>query len=84
MARDFLGEKPGIVVDGEAIGAKWTSVESSGFNGNLAPTDDTVQKCLEKLDNLTVSGGGGGPCNIDGGRADENYGSCLTIDGGGA
>lgn len=84
MARDFLGEKPGITVDSETVGAKWTSVESSGFNGNLAPTDDTVQKCLQKLDDLVITGGGGGPCNIDGGRADENYGSCITIDGGGA
>jgi hypothetical protein len=83
MARNFVGEQPGIVVDGEQIGAKWTTVESTGFDGNLTPDDNTVQKCLQKLDDLTVTAGGG-PCNIDGGRADENYGSCLTFDGGGA
>jgi hypothetical protein len=70
------------VID-EPSTAEMISVNSSGFDGNLVPTDDTVQKCLEKLDNLIISGGGG-PCNIDGGRADENYGSCPTIDEGGA
>lgn len=82
MARDFLGEQPGIKVDSETVGSKWVSVESNGFDGNLAPTDDTVQKCLQKLDDLVIEASG--PCYIDGGRADEVYGACPSLDGGDA
>jgi hypothetical protein len=35
---------------GEAI-----SIDASGFDGNLATTDDTVQKVAQKLDDLTVA-----------------------------
>ena len=83
MARNFLGEQPGIKVDDESVGAKWVSVDSSGFDGNLAPTDNNLQLCMEKLDNLVSGGPGGGPCNIDGGIASTVY-FALTIDGGGA
>lgn len=83
MARDFLGEQPGIKVDSEGVGAKWVTVDSAGFNGNLSPSDNNLQLCMEKLDNLVSGPGGGGPCNIDGGIASTVY-FALTIDGGGA
>lgn len=34
------------------------SVDASGFDGNLETTDDTVQKVAQKLDDLSVGGGG--------------------------
>ena len=36
------------------------SVNASGFDGNLATTDTDLQKVAQKLDDLVVSGGGGG------------------------
>ena len=36
------------------------SVDASGFDGNLSTSDNTVQKVAQKLDDLTISGGGGG------------------------
>ena len=83
MARDFLGEQPGIKVDGEIAGAKWVTVDSAGFNGNLSPSDNNLQLCMEKLDDLVGGSGSGGPCNIDGGIASTIY-FALTINGGGA
>ncbi|MCY4584168.1 MAG: hypothetical protein OXE50_15430, partial [Chloroflexi bacterium] len=44
----------------EAPTAADISVAASGFDGNLAATDDTVQKVAQKVDDLTVGGGGGG------------------------
>ena len=35
------------------------SVDASGFDGNLATTDNDVQKALQKLDDLEVGSGGG-------------------------
>ena len=35
-----------------------TSVDASGFDGQLATTDNTVQKVAQKVDDLTLSGGG--------------------------
>ena len=35
-----------------------TPVDASGFDGQLATTDNTVQKVAQKLDDLTISGGG--------------------------
>lgn len=67
MARNFLGEQPGIKVDGEIVGAKWVTVDSAGFNGNLSPSDNNLQLCMEKLDDLVS--GGGPPTNINGGTA---------------
>lgn len=32
-----------------------TPIDASGFNGNLAATDDTIQKVAQKVDDLTVS-----------------------------
>jgi hypothetical protein len=43
--RDALNSHPATAI----------SVDASGFNGNLATTDDTVQKVAQKLDDLTVS-----------------------------
>lgn len=41
------------VGDGERV-----RVDPSSFDGNLSPTDDTVQKALERLDDAMGSGGG--------------------------
>lgn len=38
--------------------ASEVAVASSGFDGQLASTDDTVQKVAQKVDDLTLSGGG--------------------------
>ena len=35
------------------------SVDASGFDGNLAATDNNVQKVAQKVDDLQASGGGG-------------------------
>ena len=35
------------------------SVDSANFDGNLATTDDTVQKVAQKFDDLSISGGSG-------------------------
>ena len=34
-------------------------IDASGFDGNLATSDDTAQELAQKVDDLTVSGGGG-------------------------
>ena len=86
MARDFLGTDPGITIDGEPVYAGYqtseqTSVDTTLFDNNLDAGDDTVQKCLNKLDDVI---GSGGFCNIDGGAAATIYGSVCNIDGGGA
>lgn len=43
------------------------SLDTSTFNNNLASTDNTVQKAMEKIDNITLGGGitytGGTPAN---------------------
>lgn len=81
MARDFLGEDPGLEIDGEPVYAGYqtaeqTSVASTGFNSILAITDDNAQKCFDKLDKISRF--------IDGGRANEIYYGCRVIDAGGA
>ena len=35
-----------------------TSVDASGFDGNLAPTDTDLQKVAQKVDDLVLGGGG--------------------------
>lgn len=66
MARNFLGVSPGISVSGEIVGSKWVSVESAGFDGNLASTDNTVQKCLQKFDDFSWSSITSKPTTLDG------------------
>lgn len=46
-----------VATAGDYTAAKVT-VDASGFDGNLAATDNTVQKVAQKLDDLVVSGGG--------------------------
>jgi hypothetical protein len=41
-----------------AHAASAISVVAAGFNGNLATTDDTVQKVAQKLDDLVIGAGG--------------------------
>ena len=43
-----------------AVPASDVSVSASGFDGNLAPADDTVQKALQKFDDFTVPSRTGG------------------------
>jgi hypothetical protein len=52
MARNFLGESPGLSVDGEQTGAKWLTVDSSEFESILTQTENTAQKCFDKIDSL--------------------------------
>jgi hypothetical protein len=42
----------------DAHDASAISVDASGFNGNLAATDDTVQKVAQKVDDLALGGSG--------------------------
>ena len=46
-----------VATAGDYTAAKVT-VDASGFDGNLAATDNTVQKVAQKLDDLVVSGSG--------------------------
>ena len=46
----------GVILTANGVGAALT-VTASGFNGNLATTDDTVQEIAQKLDDLTASSG---------------------------
>ena len=39
------------------------SVDASGFDGNLDSTDTDMQRVAQKIDDLSVSGGGGGSIN---------------------
>ena len=61
MASDRLSLLPDYVIgfpnssQVSATGA--LIVDASGFNGNLATTDDTLQEVAQKLDDLSVSGG---------------------------
>ena len=57
---DVLGKIRNAALNGKVADASDIEVKSSGFDGNLATTDDTVQKVAQKLDDLTVSGGGSG------------------------
>ena len=41
---------------GDQTSASALTITASGFDGNLAVTDDTVQEVAQKLDDLTVSG----------------------------
>jgi|PlaIllAssembly_1097288.scaffolds.fasta_scaffold00009_38 hypothetical protein len=81
MARDFLGENPNILIDGDPVypgyqTAEQTSVGTSEFTHILSIADDNVQKCFNKLDKISRY--------HDGGRANEIYYGCRVIDGGGA
>lgn len=44
-------------VDLTGLITKALTVTASGFDGNLATTDDTLQKVAQKLDDLVISGG---------------------------
>lgn len=52
------GDKGDQGIPGSAGTAAQVSVASSGFDGNLATTDDTVQKVAQKVDDLSLGGGG--------------------------
>ena len=44
----------------ERVAGSDVSIDATGFNGNLATTDDDVQKVAQKLDDLTVGAGASG------------------------
>ena len=44
----------------EKIYGNAVTIDASGFNGNLATTDDTAQKVAQKFDDFTASAGAGG------------------------
>ena len=56
----------------DAHDASAISVAAAGFNGNLDPTDDTVQKVAQKVDDLVLGGGAAaaGVTLIDGKRSE--------------
>ena len=58
--------------------AEDVSVDASGFDGNLASTDNTVQKVAQKVDDLNISGGGGGGGDVTG----IDAGTGIRIDDG--
>ena len=45
--------------DGCGIAGTGVSIDASGFDGNLATTDNTAQKVAQKVDDLTTGGGSG-------------------------
>ena len=49
---------PGIDGGTDDQTAAEVSVDATGFNGNLATTDDTAQKVAQKVDDLNVGGSG--------------------------
>ena len=55
----FDGEGYGKVKVGQL--AEHVYVDSSGFDGNLLPADDTVQEAIQKLDDLVIPVGGAVP-----------------------
>ena len=55
------GVAEGADVSPTTLPASSISVVSAGFDGNLANTDDDVQKVAQKLDDLVVGMGGGSP-----------------------
>ena len=65
--------------------AENVEVDASGFDGNLGPTDDTVQEVAQKLDDLNVGSGGdvslsdNTPENV-GGTADAGDGTAAARD----
>ncbi len=54
-AKYFGGGTLAAQVSGEDV-----SVDASGFDGNLATTDNTVQKVAQRVDDLVLGSGGGG------------------------
>lgn len=42
------------------IAASDVSLDTSTFDNNLSPADDTVQKAMETINDLNIGGGGGG------------------------
>jgi len=54
---DKIAPKNGAFVG--VVDSSQTVNNVTNFNGNLSSADDTVQKALDTLDNLSVSGGGG-------------------------
>ena len=61
-------DSPGFEIP-ESYPASKVSIESEGFDGNLEPADNTVQKLAEKVDDLTAAGdgnGGVGPAGPEG------------------
>ena len=61
------------IVDASNAGA-----DTTNFDNNLSVADDTVQKALETLDELTTTN------NVDGGFSNSVYLVAQLIDGGGA
>lgn len=63
---------PGSWSSGGGKTASEIAVNAAGFNGNLAPTDDTVQKALQKFDDVAI-GAGGAPSGAAGGDLAGTY-----------
>ena len=60
LTHKLIGTKSERALEKGLVDAQDVAVDSSSFNNNLESADDTVQKVANKIDNLTVSSGGGG------------------------
>ena len=56
-----LHNTAGTLTDGDQV-----RLDASGFDGNLASTDDDVQKLAQKVDDLVITPGGGTPFDAGG------------------
>lgn len=77
MARNYLGVDPGILINGNPLEADGIAVNSSEFSNILASTDNTVQKCIEKLDELILDNLTMTTTNVDKNLSDLEF--CTTI-----
>ncbi len=59
---DKIAPKNGAFVG--VVDSSQTLTNVTNFNNNLSASDNTVQKALDTLDNMTISGGGGGSSTL--------------------
>lgn len=70
---------PNVVIQDSISGpGGGITLDASGFNGNLATTDNTLQEVAQKLDDLTAAGGGG-PGSVPANSTQLNTNAILTI-----
>ena len=70
-----------IVGNTRKTNATEVDVDTTNFHGNLLSSDNTVQKCMDRVDDLIISTNE--VANIDGGDASTEF-FVSAIDGGGA
>jgi len=75
QVRTLINVEDGATADQTA---SEVTVDASGFNGNLAITDDTVQKVAQKLDDLVIGGGGGSSLSTMAEIATQDFKELIT------